>query len=178
MSVMANTDPVSRAPRTPIRLVCLDLAGTTVADGGSVLDAFTAALTEAGLEVGSPAFAAAHDYAIATMGQSKITVFRHIFASHADRSGDDSLAVRANKAFEEAYAEGLRNGGATPIPGARETIEHLRSAGLLVALTTGFSTDTRPLTQRRGTRPPLPRSVAHGRPPPPGRRCGRRRCGR
>ena len=80
-----------------IRLVCLDMAGTTVQDAGAVLAAFDSALVTAGLEQGSPAFKAGRRYAIETMGQSKIEVFRVIL------NGDEDRAQRANSAFEAAY---------------------------------------------------------------------------
>ncbi|MBL7633000.1 HAD family hydrolase [Frankia nepalensis] len=113
------------------------MAGTTVRDDGSVLAAFDAALTALGLAPGSPELARAREYALATMGQSKIEVFRVIV------DGDEARARRANAAFEDAYARHLAGGGASPIPGAEEAILRLRSAGVRVALTTGFGPDTR-----------------------------------
>ena len=52
-------------------------------------------------------------------------------------------AERATAAFEAAYDELIAEQGAEEIPGARETIEQLRDAGLKVALTTGFAPVTR-----------------------------------
>ncbi|WGW13918.1 phosphonatase-like hydrolase [Saxibacter everestensis] len=121
-----------------IGLVCLDMAGTTVRDGGAVIEAFDAALADAGLQEGSQDYENAAEYARLTMGQSKIAVFRDIFG------GDEELALQANKSFETAYAESIHSpGGAVPIPGAEETVEACRAEGIPVALTTGFSAATR-----------------------------------
>ncbi|MEU9054189.1 phosphonatase-like hydrolase [Streptomyces sp. NPDC048384] len=114
------------------RLVVLDMAGTTVADGGLVERAFAAAATELGVEPGSPDHADRLAYVRATMGESKISVFRHLF-------GDEERAQRANAAFEKAYGELVDGGLVAPIPGAREAIEELQAGGRTVVLTTGFA---------------------------------------
>ncbi|MGW7378528.1 HAD family hydrolase [Streptomyces sp. NPDC054794] len=115
-----------------IRLVVLDMAGTTVADGGLVERAFEAAAAELGVRAGSADHAEKLDYVRATMGESKISVFRHLF-------GDDDLARRANSAFEKAYGGLVAGGLVAPIPGAREAIEELAAGGRTVVLTTGFA---------------------------------------
>jgi hypothetical protein len=91
-----------------IRLACLDMAGTTVADGGTVLAAFRSALDV--LEVADAAERAQMtEYVVDTMGESKITVFRALFP------GDEPRAQRGNQAFEDAYAAQI--GATTPIIG-------------------------------------------------------------
>ncbi|WP_216901471.1 phosphonatase-like hydrolase [Nocardia alni] len=117
----------------PIKLAVLDMAGTTVADGGLVLRAFDAAATAAGIPAGGPERAEATQYVLDTMGQSKITVFRALL-------DDEDRAQLANRSFEAAYEEFAAE--ATPIPGAAEAITRLREAGIKVALTTGFSRGT------------------------------------
>ncbi|MCW7947343.1 haloacid dehalogenase [Streptomyces hygroscopicus] len=117
---------------TDIRLVVLDMAGTTVADGGLVERAFAAAAAEMGVEPGSADHAEKLAYVRATMGESKISVFRHLF-------GQESLARRANAAFEKAYGELVGGGHVTEVPGARATVEELRADGRTVVLTTGFA---------------------------------------
>lgn len=119
-----------------IRVTVLDMAGTTIADDGVVEAAFTAAMTASEIGPGSPGHAAALDYVRATMGQSKIEVFRHLLQ-------DEERAQQANKAFEVSYGDQVRDGAVTAIDGAREAIELLRSRGIRVALTTGFSASTR-----------------------------------
>lgn len=115
-----------------IRLVVLDMAGTTVADGGLVERAFATAAAELGVEPGSPDHAEKLAYVRATMGESKISVFRHLF-------GDEGLARRANSAFEKAYGELVDGGLIAPIPGARQAVEELLASGCAVVLTTGFA---------------------------------------
>lgn len=113
-----------------IRLVVLDMAGTTVADGGLVEQAFTAAARHLGADPDRMI-----DYVRATMGESKISVFRHLF-------GEETKAQEANRAFEAAYAELVDGGRVHALPSARETIEKLQAGGRTVVLTTGFARAT------------------------------------
>ncbi|WP_398655858.1 phosphonatase-like hydrolase [Streptomyces kanamyceticus] len=113
-------------------LVVLDMAGTTVADGGLVEQAFAAAARELGVEPDSADHAAKLEYVRATMGESKISVFRHLF-------GEEALAQQANVAFEKAYGTLVDGGRIAPIPGAREAVEELQEDGRTVVLTTGFA---------------------------------------
>jgi phosphonatase-like hydrolase len=108
------------------------MAGTTVADGGLVELAFEAAARELGVEPGSERHDAMLADVRATMGESKITVFRRLF-------GEEALAQRANLAFEAAYERLVGAGHCVPIEGAEAAIARLRAAGLTVVLTTGFS---------------------------------------
>ncbi|MFE0601256.1 phosphonatase-like hydrolase [Streptomyces sp. NPDC058892] len=129
------TDTTRTTTRTTTgagRLVVLDMAGTTVADGGLVERAFERAAGRLGVEPGTPDHAEKLQYVLATMGESKISVFRHLF-------GREELARRANSAFEEAYAELVDGGLVAEVPGARAAIEELRADGRTVALTTGFA---------------------------------------
>ncbi|MFG2834726.1 phosphonatase-like hydrolase [Streptomyces zaomyceticus] len=109
-------------------LVVLDMAGTTVADGGLVERAFTAAAERMGEDP-----ATMIDYVRATMGESKISVFRHLLG------GDETRARQANTAFEEAYGELVTGGLIAPVPGAAEAIAELKEDGRTVVLTTGFA---------------------------------------
>ncbi|MFF6777768.1 phosphonatase-like hydrolase [Streptomyces sp. NPDC012637] len=113
------------------RLVVLDMAGTTVADGGLVEQAFTAAAERLGEDP-----ATMIDHVRATMGESKISVFRHLFG------GDENRARQANTAFEEAYGELVADGRIAPVPGAAETVAALTEQGRTVVLTTGFARPT------------------------------------
>jgi phosphonatase-like hydrolase len=126
-----DTTPVTTSV-PDIRLVVLDMAGTTVADGGLVERAFDSAARELGVEPGSKDHAEKLAHVRATMGESKISVFRHLF-------GDEDSARRANTAFEKAYAELVEAGLIAPVPGAREAVEALTSDGRTVVLTTGFA---------------------------------------
>ncbi|TLG16508.1 phosphonatase-like hydrolase [Nocardia cyriacigeorgica] len=122
-------------PDTTIQLAVLDMAGTTVADGGLVLRAFEEAATAAGIPADGPERDRARSYVLDTMGQSKIAVFRALL-------GDEDQAHQANRAFETAYDALIADSDVAPIPGAVEAIRSLRAAGVKVALTTGFSRST------------------------------------
>lgn len=115
-----------------IELVVSDMAGTTVRDDGLVERAFTDALGGMGVDP------AGHvDFVRGTMGQSKIVVFRAIFA------GDEARARDANGRFEEAFARRVAAGEAVALPGARDALAELRELGAKVCLTTGFAATTR-----------------------------------
>jgi len=148
-----------------ITVACLDMAGTTVADEGSVLAAFREAMEQAGLTPGSQGYERAAGIVRATMGQSKIEVFRRIL-------GDDAAAAAANRAFEDAYARIVGTGQVSPLPGAVRTLTALRDAGIKVCLATGFSPATRDaVLDALGWRPLIdlalsPADAGRGRPWP------------
>jgi phosphonatase-like hydrolase len=119
---------------TRITVACLDMAGTTVRDDGTVMEAFTSAIASQNLPV--RAFSEAMRDVRSTMGQSKIEVFRRIL-------GDEEAAQSANKTFEDHYAAAVADGAVEPMPGAVDTITRLREAGVRVCLATGFSPATR-----------------------------------
>jgi phosphoglycolate phosphatase len=106
-----------------ITVACLDMAGTTVSDDGSVLAAFRAAVAEFGLVPGAGGYDEAITVVQDTMGQAKIEVFRRLL-------GDDDRALRANRVFEARYAESVQAGLVTALPGALETITALRAPGV------------------------------------------------
>jgi phosphonatase-like hydrolase len=116
----------------PIQLAVVDMAGTTVADDGLVVNAFEMAATAVGVPEFGPERESALQYVLDTMGQSKISVFRALF-------GAEDLAQQANTAFERAYEQLIDEGRAAPIDGAAEAVTRLRQNGIRVALTTGFS---------------------------------------
>jgi len=114
---------------TPFELVVFDMAGTTVVDDGLVEAAFGRAwdavvATEEGRD-------AAMEHVRATMGQSKIDVFRGL--------GDEETARAMNAAFEGAFRSLIEEGRCEPIPGAEDAIRALKATGLAIAFTTGFS---------------------------------------
>ncbi|UTR83436.1 HAD hydrolase-like protein [Streptomyces cavourensis] len=111
------------------------MAGTTVADGGLVEQAFSAAAERFGVKLGSGEHERQLAYVRATMGESKISVFRHLF-------GEEEKAQYANTAFEEAYGALVDGGRIAPVPGAREAVERLTAEGRTVVLTTGFARTT------------------------------------
>lgn len=127
------SEPRSTAPR--ISVLCLDMAGTTVRDDGVVMTAFTEAIVERSLPARE--FSAAMQYVKATMGQSKIEVFRHVLG------GDEAAAQAANASFERHYAAAVEAGKVTAMPGAEALLGACRDAGIRVCLSTGFAPVTR-----------------------------------
>jgi len=115
-------------------VVCLDMAGTTVRDDNTVMEAFAAAIASRNLPAAE--FSSGLTYARETMGQSKIEVFRHIL-------GSEDAAQGANAAFEDHYAGAVAAGDISPMPGAVELFAACRAAGIRVCLSTGFAPVTR-----------------------------------
>jgi len=116
-------------------MVAFDVAGTVLNDDGLVISAFKKAF-----EATQPDLWPTHgvewtQYALDTMGQSKIDVFTKLL-------GDVEKAHQANVAFEESYVQEIAEVGAVPITGAEDIFKYLRSRGVAVALTTGFSRST------------------------------------
>jgi phosphoglycolate phosphatase len=148
-----------------ITVACLDMAGTTVADDGSVMAAFGAAAAEFGIVPGAPGYDEVIAFVHETMGQSKIEVFRELL-------GSEERAQQGNRVFEETYAASVRAGLVAPLPGAAETITALRAAGIRVCLATGFAPGTRDaLLDALGWRPLIdlalsPADAGRGRPWP------------
>ncbi len=115
-----------------VEVICVDMAGTTMADDGLVTNAFRRTIGALGLDRARAARAEA--YVASTMGQSKLEVFRAIFGADA---------ARANAIFESVIADAARDVGVSEVPGAREMVTRWRADGRRVALTTGFSPETR-----------------------------------
>jgi len=118
-----------------VEMVAFDVAGTVLNDDGLVIAAFRNAF-----EATQPDLWPTHgeqwtQYAIDTMGQSKIHVFTELL-------GDAEKAYEANVAFEESYVSEIAEVGAVPIAGAEDLFKYLRAKGIAVALTTGFSRST------------------------------------
>ena len=145
-----------------ITVACLDMAGTTVRDDGTVIAAFQAAIASRNLPVAD--FIEAMKYVNATMGQSKIEVFRHIL-------GDETAAQEMNASFEAHYAAAVGRGEVASMPGAAEVFRACRAAEIKVCLATGFSPATRRCSSRRSAgaslvSSPLAADAGRGRPWP------------
>ena len=116
-------------------MVAFDVAGTVLNDDGLVIAAFKAAFERTQPELWPTHGAQWTQYALNTMGQSKIDVFTELL-------GDADRAQQANITFEESYVSEIAKVGVVPIPGAEEIFAYLQSQGISVALTTGFSRST------------------------------------
>jgi phosphonatase-like hydrolase len=118
----------------PITVACIDLAGTTVADGDTVESAFAEAIATMGIVSGTAAYDGALVHFRDTRGGSKIDLFRSLF--------DEPRAQAANLSFERSYDQLIDRRGLKPVPGADEALRRLRGAGVRVCLLTGFGRST------------------------------------
>lgn len=118
-----------------VEMVAFDVAGTVLNDDGLVISAFKKAFEASQPELWPDHSVEWTQYAVDTMGQSKIHVFTQLL-------GDEEKAHTANLAFEEAYINEIAEIGAVPIVGAEDLFNLLRNKGIAVALTTGFSRTT------------------------------------
>lgn len=116
-------------------MIAFDVAGTTVIDDGLVIKAFERAFSFTVPVLWDDRQDAWTQYALDTMGQSKIEVFTALL-------GRDDLAQKANAAFEGAYLDLVLTEGVKEVPGAGELLAQARSVGFPTALTTGFSRNT------------------------------------
>lgn len=117
----------------PIKLACLDLAGTTVGDIAMVERAFAEAIATQGIVPGTGAYARAMVHVHRSRGRPKIEVFRGIFP------GNEAQAQAANLTFERSYEGALDRAGLVPMPGVVDVLDKLRGSGVQLALITGFS---------------------------------------
>lgn len=113
-------------------MIAFDVAGTTVRDEGLVIRAFEKAFAFAVPEQWQERRGEFTQYALDTMGQSKIEVFTAML-------GRADLAQKANVAFEGAYLDLVLTEGVEEIPGAGALLGALKARGIPTALTTGFS---------------------------------------
>lgn len=118
-----------------LEMAAFDVAGTTVKDDGIVIQAFKVAFEDTQPDLWPEKSDEWTQYALETMGQSKIEVFTALL-------GDAEKARQANIAFEEAYVNEVAEQGISPIPGTLELFAALREKGIPIVLTTGFSRST------------------------------------
>lgn len=117
-----------------IELVALDMAGTTIAEGGAVYTALRDAVAAEGAHVTD---AQVHQW----MGTDK----REAIAALVALGGGPELSAGAVEVAYERFRGLLLDAYAAappaPIPGVPEALDALQAAGVRVALTTGFAQD-------------------------------------
>ena len=116
-------------------MAIFDVAGTTVHDGGLVVQAFQSAMVSMGLTLGSPEIDQMVSYVNATMGERKIDVFMHLF------NGDSLKANSAHDFFVESYIGLVKAGKLQEFDGVTKLFDLLRKNGMAVGITTGFPRD-------------------------------------
>lgn len=112
-----------------VELVVMDMAGTTVHDGGEVPAAFRSALAAHGIDLSDEELAEVR-------GASKREVVARLLARHRPDAAV-GLADTVYARFREALAERYR-ADARAVEGAEDAIDWLRGRGVRVALNTGF----------------------------------------
>jgi phosphonatase-like hydrolase len=110
-------------------LVILDMAGTTIEDRGQVPAAFAAALAANGITVSS-------EDITRVRGASKRQAIRALLPP-----GEEHRTEGIYEQFRHELASRYASDGVRAMPGAAETIRHVRARGAKVALTTGFDRD-------------------------------------
>jgi phosphoglycolate phosphatase len=145
-----------------IELVVFDMAGTTVVDDGQVPEAFTAALAEHGVAIGTGDIRGVR-------GAAKRQAILDLLPRSEDR---ERKAERVLASFRGHLAR-LYRGKVREIPGAAGVFKWLRDRGIHAALNTGFDRDTAnmlldALGWNAGTVDAVVcgDDVAHGRPAP------------
>jgi len=127
-----------------IELVALDMAGTTIEEGGAVYDALRGAV------VGRGGTLTDEDVA-PWMGADKRQAIRALSVMASGEEPDDATVEEIYATFHDRLLASYRESPPRPIDGVPEAFVALRSAGVKVALTTGFSADVHgPLLETLG----------------------------
>lgn len=117
----------------PIKLVVLDMAGTTVLDKHEVEHCFKLAAQKNGLM-------ASDERILALQGYAKLMVFRMLWEEQlgsADTS-IESRAVQAYTDFKEIFENHYKTNPIFPTEGCLKLFDYLHQEGIVIALTTGF----------------------------------------
>jgi phosphonatase-like hydrolase len=111
-----------------MKLLVLDLAGTTVKDTGQVVDAFVNGLAEHGIHVTA-------EQVKAVRGASKREAVEQLVSDGPNRTQRSNAAYATFRAhLQRTY----RTHGVEPIGRAEEIFRYFRDRGVRVALNTGF----------------------------------------
>lgn len=117
-----------------VQLVIFDLMGTLVRNVDVVTTAYDAALSEAGLAVGTAEHDAARLEVQSLLGRPTLDVLTAVL-------GDPVRAEEATWAFDDLVIDSLPSIEA--VAGAADTLDELTRRGIHTAVTTSFSADVR-----------------------------------
>lgn len=112
-----------------VDLVVFDMIGTTVQTSPRIPDAFTHAFATAGIALGASEIDSIR-------GKSKIAAIRGLLGEHGETGRGAADEIYAH--FKAFLLDCYRHDPAVAIPGAEQTFQWCRSAGIGIALTTGF----------------------------------------
>jgi phosphonatase-like hydrolase len=128
-------------PAFPVDLVVLDVAGTTVDEGGAVYRALADAVLAGGGRLDDAEL-------VRWMGADKRQAIRALTRAATGADPDPAAVERTYADFRDRLLAAYRAAPPRPFPGVPEAFATLRAAGVRLALTTGFSTDvTAPLLE-------------------------------
>ncbi|HEX8426665.1 HAD family hydrolase [Hymenobacter sp.] len=130
---------------TPLQLVVLDMAGTTVRDQHEVEACFTQAAAATGLQ--APA-----ERILAVQGQAKRFVFEMLWREQLGPAAATLLPIRVEhsyRVFRDILEAHYRTQPVVPTEGCLELFAFLRSQGIRIALTTGFYREVTDLILQR-----------------------------
>jgi phosphonatase-like hydrolase len=117
----------------PIKLVILDMAGTTVLDQHEVEYCFKQAAIKNDLR-------ASDERILALQGYAKLLVFRMLWEEQLG-TGHENIEVNAQQSYQD-FTEILENHYQSnpiyPTEGCLELFDYLHKQGIIIALTTGF----------------------------------------
>ncbi|WP_026927836.1 phosphonatase-like hydrolase [Granulicoccus phenolivorans] len=113
-----------------IGLVTLDMAGTTIEEGGQVYAALQHVVEEAGAPV-APADLRTH------LGTDKATAITALLRAGGVEPTPELVSERFHR-FRDLLARAYADHPPRPMPGAEDVIAELRARSIKVALTTGF----------------------------------------
>jgi phosphonatase-like hydrolase len=115
-----------------IKLAVFDLAGTTLADDDAVAKAFKSAFAAYGIEISEESINP-------LMGYKKPLAIRTMLGKLGEESSEERMAD-IHREFEKIMLEHYENSpDVKPMPGAENTLRHLKDKGIRIALNTGFS---------------------------------------
>lgn len=116
-----------------IQLVAFDMAGTTIDDHGLVYVALERCVTDAGATVDQ------RDLQL-WMGTDKVTAIRALLRLGGIEP-TESIVTSAFDGFRRILAQSYRDRPPVALPGVEDAMRVLRSRGIRVALTTGFTSE-------------------------------------
>jgi phosphonatase-like hydrolase len=118
---------------TAIDLVAFDMAGTTIDEHGLVYDALRDSVVETGATV-------ADSDLQQWMGTDKVVAITNLIGLGGGEASEPVVAA-AFERFRTILAESYRTTPPVALPGVEDALRELKSRGIRVALTTGFSDD-------------------------------------